>query len=364
MSIILGILLALFVFFVVVMIHEFGHFITARMTGMRVLEFGMGIPPKIKKIFTDKKGTDFTLNALPIGGFVRIDGEDMKSPDAFNEGTFMSKKLPARLLVLVAGVVMNWILACAIFFGLFLYGVKPLTVLPIDIGQTHSYFLPSFEEAMQSGFVTHSGVTLTPLTGSLAERSGIQAGDIVTSVNGQEIKNIDQFIDIVSHAETANIELMRNGAPNTVSIAPENGKIGSYLGYENLSLDQNFTKKAGVAEAATLSVKETYYSSVMTFKLVKKTLGSLFFAKTSEERKEAQDQLSGPIGAGNAFVTMVDQKIPTTIILIFVALLSINLAVMNILPFPALDGGRVVFTILYSISKRLGIAREKYLTFE
>lgn len=156
MSIIIGILVALFVFFVVVMIHEFGHFITARMTGMKVLEFGLGIPPKVKKVFTDKKGTDFTLNWLPIGGFVRIDGEDIRSPDAFKDGAFMSKKLPARLLVLSAGVIMNIILAWAIFTGLFMSGVRPLAPIPLDIGTTNSYFLPSYKEALESGFIKNS----------------------------------------------------------------------------------------------------------------------------------------------------------------------------------------------------------------
>lgn len=146
MTILLGILLTFLVFFIVVMIHEWGHFITARMVGMKVLEFGFGIPPKIKKIFTDKKGTEFTLNALPFGGFVRIDGEDFSKPSAFQDGAFMSKSLPKRLLVLVAGVVMNLVLAWVIFVGLFVFGVKPLTIIPMDIGRTNSYFLPSFSE--------------------------------------------------------------------------------------------------------------------------------------------------------------------------------------------------------------------------
>ena len=133
MTVIFGILLALLIFFIVVMIHEFGHFITARLTGMRVLEFGMGIPPKVKKLFTDKKGTDFTLNALPLGGFVRIDGEDISKPTAFNEGNFMSKNWVARILVLVAGVVMNFLLAWMIFSALFMVGTKPLSPIPFDI---------------------------------------------------------------------------------------------------------------------------------------------------------------------------------------------------------------------------------------
>lgn len=153
------------------MIHEFGHFITARWTGMRVLEFGFGIPPKIKKIFTDKQGTDYTINALPFGGFVRIDGEDVSSKTAFDEGNFMSKNWGQRILVLVAGVVMNFFLAWIIFIGLFLSGTAPLSPVPFDIGKTNSYFLPSLEEALESGYVHSDGVILRPLENSVAEKS-------------------------------------------------------------------------------------------------------------------------------------------------------------------------------------------------
>lgn len=117
-------------------------------------------------------------------------------------------------------------------------------------------------------------------------------------------------------------------------------------------------------EATVAGARETYFSSVLTFKLVKTTLGNFFFADTTEEHEEAKNSLSGPIGAGNAFVTMVEQKIPASIILLFVALLSVNLAVMNILPFPALDGGRILFTTIYSCLLRCGISREKILIYE
>lgn len=173
LSIVVGIVLTLAVFFLVVVVHELGHFLTARMTGMKVLEFGFGIPPKMIRLFRDKKGTDFTLNWLPIGGFVRIFGEDPRSPEAFAPGAFMSKSLPKRLLVLVAGVVMNFFLAWVIFTGIFLTGARPLAPLPLDIGPTHSYFMPSFTESLSSGFVTHSGIEITPLSGSVAERAGI-----------------------------------------------------------------------------------------------------------------------------------------------------------------------------------------------
>lgn len=364
MTVVLGILLAFFVFFIVVMIHEFGHFSTARMTGMRVLEFGLGIPPKIKKIFTDKHGTEFTINALPIGGFVRIDGEDVRSPDAFKDGAFMSKSWPKRVLVLIAGVCMNWLLAWCIFFGLFLAHTKPLAVIPLDVWATNSYFLPSFQEAMNSGYATHSGIILTPLTGSIAANSWIMPGDKVNSINGQKVNSIESLMQLISTNANIVLDLQRNNEHISVNVHPENGKIGTYIAYDHPQINQNYFIAPRFAEALTLATKETYHTSVLTFNLVKKTFTSLLFPKSSEERGEAQKQLSGPIGAGNAFVVMVQNSVPLSTILLFVALLSINLAVMNILPFPALDGGRVLSTTLYSISTKLWIPKQKFLVFE
>ena len=98
---------------------------------MKVEEFGIGIPPRAMKLFTDKKWTEFTLNWLPLGGFVRIFGEDPKNIDSNNEWAFISKPLLSRILVLVAWVSMNFVLAFCIFTGLFLYGTSPIAIIPI-----------------------------------------------------------------------------------------------------------------------------------------------------------------------------------------------------------------------------------------
>lgn len=155
MDIFLGLVLTIVVFLLVVLVHEFGHFIVARKVGMKVDEFGFGIPPKVKTLYRDTQGTEYTFNLLPIGGFVRIHGEDAILPDLRDPQGFISKKWYQRFFVLVAGVAMNFLLAWIIFSGLFFAGTSPVTVIPFESGKTHSFFLPSLEEAIDSGFVTH-----------------------------------------------------------------------------------------------------------------------------------------------------------------------------------------------------------------
>lgn len=111
MTLFLGILLALFVFFIVVFLHEMGHFMVARWSGVKVLEFGIGIPPRLKKLFRDKKGTEWTLNWLPIGGFVRLKGEDSTSLESKAKDALPMAKWWKQVLILLAGVTMNFLLS-------------------------------------------------------------------------------------------------------------------------------------------------------------------------------------------------------------------------------------------------------------
>lgn len=128
MTLFLGILLALVVFFIVVFIHEMGHFFVARWSGVKVLEFGIGIPPRLKKMFRDKKGTEWTLNWLPIGGFVRLKGEDSTSLESKAKDALPQAKWWKQVLILLAGVTMNFLLSGVIFGMLFFLGTSPLHV--------------------------------------------------------------------------------------------------------------------------------------------------------------------------------------------------------------------------------------------
>lgn len=143
MSILIGILLTVFVFLVVVLIHEFGHFSLARLTGMKVLEFGFGIPPKLFRLFRDQKGTDYTVNLLPIGGFVRIKGEDPMSLEALDTDSFSSKKWWARIVVLLAGVSFNFLLSIVILSIFFTVGTAPVAPNFLSDKDYGSLLLPS-----------------------------------------------------------------------------------------------------------------------------------------------------------------------------------------------------------------------------
>lgn len=331
---------------------------------MKVEEFGFGIPPRVATLFRDKKGTDYTFNLLPIGGFVRILGEDPTGEDAGKKWSFMSKRLPSRLLVLVAGVTMNFLLAFVIFTGLFWYGTAPVTVSPFADGPTKSFFLPSFEEAEAMGFVTYSGIVLTPLTGSIAEKAGIQAGDILLSIDGETYVDSKNVVTKISKWQPMKMLLSQSGSIIELSLVPENGKVGMYIGYNELDLNKDLVIQKKGIEGIVAGAKETYYSSVLTLDFLGKVLKNLIAPSTPMEREEAKEMLSGPIGAGQLFVGLVEISAPLTIILLIIALLSINLGVVNLLPFPALDGGRIVTTVLYSIFSFFPSSHGRFVKFE
>lgn len=346
MSIFLGILLTLLVLLIVVMIHEFGHFITARLTGMTVEEFGIGIPPQARSLFTDKKWTEYTLNWLPIGWFVRILGEDPREGDSKQKWSFISKPWLSRVIVLVAGVTMNFFLAFCIFTGLFIYGIAPMTVIPME--GLHSQILPSTHEAIENGYLSHEGITLNPVPGSIAAKAGTLSGDIITSINWVIPKVSQDIIDIIK--KNTEIEIVvRGNTPRTLRMNPKDGKVGMMIGYKNLKFNDNKIIQYSGYEAIVMGWKETVATTRLTLEFLSRMVVGIFVPKSDKEHEDAKSMLSGPIWLGSTFVSIVANSVPLSIILVMVALLSINLGVINILPFPALDGGRIITTTLYSL---------------
>lgn len=205
----------------------------------------------------------------------------------------MSGNLPKRLIVLVAGVVMNFLLAWVIFTGIFLTGAKPLSVMPVDIGHTNSYFLPSFAEAIDSGFVTHSGIILSPLSGSIAEKAGILPDDRIVLIGGQAPRSIETVMNILESYSQISLVLENSTGIRELTVAPEDGKIGTLISYHQLTLDtERAPVRYGWTDAIRMGGQETYASAMMTFRLLGKTFGSLLFPATPDERNEAKNMLS------------------------------------------------------------------------
>lgn len=321
--------------------HELGHFATAKWFGVRVEEFGMGIPPRAKSLFRDKSGTEYTLNWLPIGGFVRLKGEDPLDPSASAKDSLTQKSYFAQSTVILAGVVMNFFLAWVIFAVLFTAGISPLGINTKFPTKTESLLVPTFAQAIDNGVIVHSGVVLSSLSGSIAEKNGVLSGSILKSINGTPIKTVDQTISLISSATSPlDFELSFSGKTYKTFVLPQAGKIGAYVSYENLRLDQKKEYSYPFTTAMGVAGEEVYAQSRITLEVFFGLMGKIFTPKVPEERQEAVKSLSGPVALGGIFVDFVHVGVPASVVFVFMALVSINLGVFNLLPLPALDGGR------------------------
>ena len=297
---------AIFVFGVLVTVHEFGHFITAKLTGMRVDEFAVGFGPKIYQ--TTEGETQYSLRLIPLGGYNKIAGMDPDEEPTIDG--FTSKPIFSRMLVILAGPIMNFILPVLLFFGIF-------AISGID--------QPVNENVI--GEVIH---------GKPAAQAGLMPGDRILAINGEEIGTFDGLVATLAkypNQEVA-LEVQRDGKVNEYKIVSEYSEefkrplIGVYPKFEKQSLS--------IFEAAKLSVVYTKNIMIgMVNGLIK------IFSGT------APADVSGPIGVAQMAGEVAQQGIMP--LLNFVAFLSINLGIMNLLPIPALDGGHFIVLSLEAV---------------
>lgn len=329
-----SIFLFLIILLVLVIVHEFGHFIVAKWTNMRVDEFAFGFPPKL---FSKKIGeTTYTINSLPLGGFVSIWGENGEPNDeAVNHPrAFGNRPWWAQLFVLFAGVTMNMLLALFIFIG-------------ISYGTVH---ISTSDEIYGARVKNPVLVVIDSMQNSPAYKAGIVPGTIITKVTaGGQVANLSTATSLVSfigsHPNDAfNITYTQtNGVTaNTVvasvyGIVPDKKIIG-------ISVDSVGTIKTNVWEAIKIGSRQTY-------DMTETTLNGLWSLVASLGKgQNVLSSLSGPIGIAK----IVGETSSTGIasVLTLVAVLSINLAIFNILPLPALDGGRIVVVCIETITRR------------
>ena len=317
-----------------VLVHELGHYLTARAMDVRVLEFGIGFPPRAKVLRT-KGETLWTLNWLPIGGFVRMDGEDGDAAD--DPRSFSAKSLRVRLAILVSGVVMNIVLAFLIFFVI-AWLASP--VVGVKIGQVEA--------------------------GSPAAAAGLHAGDEIFKVNGEAYEFFGErsvVNGLRDHAgQSVSLDVVRaDGSATTISTtlraASDTSATRGALGVSQLqqSYSGSYVGHDIGSSAGIATQQLTHWGG-----LILSGLGDLVggFIKDPTAPPPAQ----GPIGIAVSLADLLLKSGP--ILTLFVAgILSVNLGVVNILPFPPLDGGRMAMLVIKRLFGTRVSLRAERLTY-
>ncbi len=301
-------LLALVAFLFLIVIHEFGHFIAAKLLGVRVNEFAVGFGPKI----FNKKGkeTEYSLRLVPLGGYCAMEGEDEESKD---EKAFCKKKAWKRFLIVIMGATFN------IIFGIILVGI---TLLP------------------QKAYTTTKVAQFTETAISNSD-GGLMVGDTIIEVEGRKIfttYDLSYNFSAVSDGNL-NLKVLRNGEKIDLKNVPF--KTETVEGYNVISVDfwvegQKPTVASFLSQTAKTSLS---YSRIVVFSLADMIGG----------RYKVSD-ISGPVGVTDA----ISQAVKTSAmdLIGIMALITINLGIMNLLPIPALDGGRLVFILIEMIFRK------------
>jgi regulator of sigma E protease len=370
MSLFIGIILALIVFFIVVFLHELWHFLVARWSGVRVHEFGLGIPPRLWRLFRDKQGTEWTLNWFPIWWFVRLKGENYDDPESHDRDALSQASWWKQVAILLAGVTMNFLLAGSLFAVLFYQGTEPLTIHIRELapnallshvgpGTQLIPIFPTLADAEKSGVITRApGVVLDPLPWSLAAQSGIIRWDVLLSINGTPIQTPQELQNILAQNRwTLEMTVQRWTETRSLTLTPNLGKIGAYIA-PNISLVR-YTYSP--LSAVYHGMREVYYQIGFSFRTFGAIIKTSFSQTASHEQKqEATAGIGGPVAIGRIFVGLADYGVELRSVIVLTAMISLSLGVFNLLPLPALDGGRVfvilVNQIIHMIAPRFKIS--------
>lgn len=308
----ISILIFILAFSLLAFFHELGHFLISRLFNIEVEEFGLGFPPRAVKLF-NWKGTDFTLNWIPFGAFVRPKGEN----DPAVSGGLGAAHPLKRLAVLLGGPVMNVIIGILLFTFVYMQtGIPDLT--RVEIGAV--------------------------IQDSAAEQYGLKGGDIITRANGITINNVDLLRSVIqaSPEKPILLDVSRNGQDTTISVTP---KVNNGMGVIGVYLSNPLVISPWIDTlpyAANISVE--YVRQLIALP------GKIIMGQISPD----QSRLTSVVGLGNMFIQARERDnqagsssngTPAVTSLSLVALISVALGITNLLPLPALDGGRILFLL-------------------
>jgi regulator of sigma E protease len=307
MDVVISIFTFLVIIIVLILAHEIGHLVAAKSTGITVEEFGLFYPPRLASF--KWRGTLYSINAIPLGGFCKMAGEE--NPDV--PGSLASKNTPVKLLTLSAGSLMNFLLPILLF--------------------SIAYMIPHNE-------ITEGSVKILEVSeGSPAALAGILPGDTIISVDGKDIlssNDVSRYIQMNLGADIEMTVLHENGTTETVSLVPRwkppegEGSVGIMPSTENAVVEE-------MSYPFWVAIPKGFSSCFETFVLFKNGIIGMIIGAVPF-------QVAGPVGI--ASVTGEIARAGMSPLLEFAAFLSMNLAIVNLFPLPALDGGRIAFVLL------------------
>lgn len=347
MELIFGIILGLLILVFLVVVHELGHAIVARRNGVVVEEFGIGFPPRAaaKKL---KNGILLTLNWLPLGGFVKLQGEH---DSANKKGDYGAASFWQKTRILLAGVAINWLVAAVLLSILAWTGLPKILTNQFSIASDTT--------------VVKKPVELTAVAkGSPAEKAGLKTGDQIVRFAGEPVLAADAFSNKTKELKGKKVEIIysRNGVEQTTTttLRADNKDKQGYLG---VGSGQREETKA-TWSAPIVGVVTTAQFTLVTLQglgdLVVNLVSGIFMQLSPNEaaRIEAKENLetagnsvAGPIGILGTIFPAAEQAGLTQLVFL-TAIISLTLAVMNVLPIPALDGGRWFVMAIYRLLKR------------
>jgi len=388
----------LFVLGVLIFVHELGHFLAARRLGVRVLTFSLGFGPKILK--TTRGDTEYCISAIPLGGYVKMAGESPDDPRSGAPDEFLSKTKWERFQVLIMGPVMNIVLAVVVLAIVLAQGAevpayedqpavigavrtdsiaaragiragdriltvagdtvatwrdleiaigtranRPVTITLDRGGRTESVEVkPSAEGRFEIGNIGAlpdvSPIAKDIQPGDPADKAGVKPGDVVVAVNGERVIFPEDLKKAIASrgGMPIDLDIRRNGTPQRIRLTPDTRSTGGWIGITIVEPTRSF--KPGPLEAVRLSVVQNATSSVLIFK----TLGGLFTGSTSVR------QLQGPVGI--AQLSGESAKAGFLPLLSLMAVISLNLGLLNLMPVPVLDGGHILIMALEGVARR------------
>ena len=307
----ISLILFIFILGIIVLVHEFGHFLFSKLFGVYVYEFSIGMG---KRLWFKKKGdTEYSIRAVPLGGYVSLAGEEVEDDEKVpKDKKLQDKKVWQRFLIMFAGAGFNFVLALVLLFI----------------------------SALIFGSISTKPIIGTVMEEYPAYEAGLREGDLILEINNVKVKSWDVAMWEIQMSEGATLDFYIediNGNNKTISVTPleEENEDGSTT--YKYGIGMNTKRDRGLIPSATYA----FNKMGSTFKLMEETIKSLFTGEVGV------NELSGPVG----IFTVVDQQKEAGIenIIYLIAFLSVNVGVINLLPFPAFDGGRILFLIIEKI---------------